>query len=129
MSLFKCGGIFSFRKRWGRWQPRHLDIIDKSHCSLTFVGEDIPEMFPNVYWPDRGKDRIKHPKLEDQWCTDKITITQDIYDSLYEVLENQYTRWKERFGKLPTGWGRMVDYENAPPVPSWNHPNVDSLYL
>ena len=94
-----------------------------------FVGEDIPEIFPNVYWPDRGKDRIKHPKLEDQWCTDKITITQDIYDSLYEVLENQYTRWKERFGNLPTGWGRMVDYENAPPVPSWNHPNVDSLYL
>lgn len=95
----------------------------------SFVGEDIPELFPNVYWPDRGKDRIKHPKLEDQWCTDRITITQDIYDALYEMLEDQYTRWKERFGKLPTGWGRMVDYKNAPPVPSWNHPNVDSLYL
>ena len=94
-----------------------------------FVGEDIPELFPNVYWPDRGKDRIKHPKLKDQWSTDRITITQNIYDALYEMLEDQYTRWKERFGKLPTGWGRMVDYKNAPPVPSWNHPNVDSLYL
>jgi len=40
--MFKCGsGLFSFRKRWGRWQPRHLEYIDKSHCSLTFVGEDV----------------------------------------------------------------------------------------
>ncbi|XP_066930968.1 protein scribble homolog isoform X3 [Clytia hemisphaerica] len=39
--MFKCGSIFSFRKRWGRWQPRHLEYLDKSHCSLTLVGEDV----------------------------------------------------------------------------------------
>ena len=94
-----------------------------------FVEIEITEMFPNVYWPERGKSRIRHPKLQDQWCTDRLTITQEIYDALYERMEHQYIRWKERFGTLPTGWGRMVDYRNAPPIPSWNHPNEDSLYL
>lgn len=38
-SLFKCGsGVFSFRKRW---QPRYMDYIDKSHCNLTMVPDDV----------------------------------------------------------------------------------------
>ena len=37
--MWKCGsGLFAFRKRW---HPRHLDYIDKSHCSLTTVPEEI----------------------------------------------------------------------------------------
>lgn len=37
--MWKCGsGFFSFRKRW---HPKHLDYIDKSHCNLTAVPDDI----------------------------------------------------------------------------------------
>ncbi|XP_047145373.1 protein scribble homolog isoform X1 [Hydra vulgaris] len=37
--MWKCGsGLFAFRKRW---HPRNLDYLDKSHCSLTTVTEDI----------------------------------------------------------------------------------------
>ena len=37
--MWKCGsGFFSFRKRW---QPRHLDYLDKSHCNLQIVPDDV----------------------------------------------------------------------------------------
>ena len=37
--MFKCGGFFSFRRR--RWSPRHIENIDKSHCNLAQVPEDV----------------------------------------------------------------------------------------
>ena len=37
--MFKCGGFFPFRR--GRWTPRHLDTIDKSHSNLTAVPDDV----------------------------------------------------------------------------------------
>ena len=90
----------------------------------THIGERVDTLYENVFSPDRGvinaSGKDGHPKyfdsnmpryLRDQWSSDRLELTPDIYHQMKKVFQPTYDAWENKFGSLPKYWGRPYNYQ------------------
>jgi len=76
------------------------------------IGQRVDTLYENVYSPDRGINKnTSNPLLRDQWCSDHLVLTQDMYYRVKNVFQPTYDAWENKFGSLPKYWGRPYDYQ------------------
>ena len=76
------------------------------------IGERVDTVYENVYSPDRGVNRDpSNENLKDQWSSDYLELTPEVYFQIKEVLQPTYDAWALKFGSLPKHWGRPYDYQ------------------
>ena len=76
------------------------------------IGERVDTVYENVYSPDRGVNKdTSNPNLQDQWCSDHLELTPEVYFQIKEVLQPTYDAWAYKFGSLPKHWGHPYDYQ------------------
>ena len=78
----------------------------------THIGERVDTVYENVYSPDRGINKNKsNRKLKDQWSSDYLELTPEVYYQIKEVLQPTYDAWENKFGSLPKHWGIPYNYQ------------------
>ena len=76
------------------------------------IGERVDTVYENVYSPDRGVNRDpSNENLKDQWSSDYLELTPEVYFQIKEVLQPTYDAWAFKFGSLPKHWGQPYDYQ------------------
>ena len=76
------------------------------------IGERVDTVYENVYSPDRGVNRdTSNENLKDQWSSDYLELTPEVYFQIKEVLQPTYDAWELKFGSLPKHWGLPYDYQ------------------
>tara|TARA_Y100000589_G_scaffold17750_2_gene14643 strand:+ start:3164 stop:4039 length:876 start_codon:yes stop_codon:yes gene_type:complete len=76
------------------------------------IGERVDTVYENVYSPDRGVNRDpSNENLKDQWSSDYLELTPEVYFQIKEVLQPTYDAWALKFGSLPKHWGHPYDYQ------------------
>ena len=111
-------------QQWEIFQ-RHVDILPivmeelwegdtKTELELisAHIGERVDTVYENVYSPDRGVNRdISNTNLKDQWSSDYLELTPEVYFQIKEVLQPTYDAWVFKFGSLPKHWGVPYNYQ------------------
>ena len=76
------------------------------------IGERVDTVYENVYSPDRGVNKdASNPLLKDQWSSDYLELTPEVYFQIKEVLQPTYDAWAYKFGSLPKHWGHPYNYQ------------------
>ena len=111
---------FSIIDKWEKVCPFHVIIMEqlwegdeqereKQRLS-DFLDYDIKNTHENVYCPDRGTNAPKHLGLEDQWSSDKYSLSDELYNQVLPLMPI-YQQWVDRYGSLPLYWGKPYPYE------------------
>ncbi len=79
------------------------DIRERNELSW-FLGHAIPEMHPNVYFPEMGTKRPEIPGLGDQYGSDMQDLSEDDLKYGREKLDWLYKDFKTQFGAIPSTW-------------------------
>ena len=86
---------------WGKDKvfPMVMERIWEDPTELSdFLGHPIPEMYRNVYYPERGTDREEFSEFPDQWINEKNPID---YDKMREEFDWLYKCYEKTFGEIP----------------------------
>ena len=87
------------------WDPAYR----KQQCERlsNFLDAPIQKIHENAYFPDRGADAPHYLKLNDQWTSDKETITEENIQYAQIIMRSCYTGFKEKFGYIPEMWSQL----------------------
>ena len=89
---------------WGKDKvfPMVMERIWEDPTELSdFLGHPIPEMYRNVYYPERGTSREEFAEFPDQWVNEKNPID---YDKMREEFDWLYKCYEKTFGEIPKEW-------------------------
>ena len=114
----------TYVQKWEMFQ-RHVDTLPivmeelwegdtETELELisAHIGERVDTVYENVYSPDRGVNRDpSNENLKDQWSSDYLELTPEVYFQIKEVLQPTYDAWAFKFGSLPKHWGQPYDYQ------------------
>jgi hypothetical protein len=83
----------------------------------NFLDHPIPELWKNLYAPDRGHLVEYDPDVPCQaYGQDQEELTEDMYYSYKEKFQHVYDAWEDYFGSLPLYWGQHLDYNTGRPL-------------
>ena len=83
----------------------------------NFLDHPIPELWKNLYAPDRGHLVKFDPDVPCQaYGQDQEELTEDMYYSYKEKFQHVYDAWEDYFGSLPLYWGQHLDYNTGRPL-------------
>jgi len=71
-----------------------------------FLGYNFTKVHENVYYPDMGSKPPKYEYLSDQWCSDKVDITDEQYKQCFSLMKQVYSEFNKTFGYIPDEWGK-----------------------
>tara|TARA_B100000965_G_scaffold404595_1_gene435856 strand:+ start:1851 stop:2705 length:855 start_codon:yes stop_codon:yes gene_type:complete len=98
-SMFMFSNYNSIYENWNAYFDTHAIIMEDLWAGRnneleklnTFLGTNITEMYPNVYYPDMGINPIQHKGLRDQWSSETEYITKDNLERGREKMSWAYT--------------------------------------
>ena len=71
-----------------------------------FLEYNFTKVHENVYYPDMGSNPPKYEYLGDQWCSDKVDITDEQYKQCFSLMKQVYSEFNKTFGYIPDEWGK-----------------------
>jgi len=75
-----------------------------------FLDHPIPELWKNLYAPDRGHLLQSDTDVDCQGHQYKMELTPETYWNLKKKYQHHYDHWEYYFGSLPLYWGEPIDY-------------------
>lgn len=81
-----------------------LDALSK------FLDHPIPELWKNLYSPDRGHLLQPDTDVACQGHQYNMELTPETYWNLKKKYQHHYDHWEYYFGSLPSSWGKPIDY-------------------
>ena len=78
-----------------------------------FLDHKIPKdkIFPCAFVPDKGINPPKIPGVKDQWRSDIVEFTPELYMiNRHTICSKVYRNFKKLHGYLPSNWGKPIDY-------------------
>ena len=75
-----------------------------------FLDHPIPELWKNLYSPDRGHLLQSDTNVDCQCHQYKLELTPETYWNLKKKYQHHYDHWEYYFGSLPLYWGEPIDY-------------------
>ena len=82
----------------------------------NFLDHPIPELWKNLYAPDRGHLVEYDPDVPCQSYGQNLQeLTEDIYYHYKSKYQYIYDSWVDKYGSLPLYWGKHLDYNTGKP--------------
>ena len=75
-----------------------------------FLDHPIPELWKNLFSPDRGHLLQTDIDVPCQGYECKLELTPETYWNLKKKYQHHYDHWEYYFGSLPLYWGEPIDY-------------------